>query len=107
MVSGPLNFGTQAVGASTVTSAGDHPTVSGHFSCSGTPLVNVTARIRNEGDGGVAGQVWALLDVVEHAKIWQESVTQFCVVETDLGTFHAFAGKARAERGRWPPTAKG
>lgn len=62
------------------------------LTCTGKVVVDVAARIVNEGDGGVSGKVWALLDVVEHAKIWQETPTKFCVRETDVGSFKSFAG---------------
>jgi len=62
------------------------------FACSGTPIVSVIALVRNEADGGVTGHVWAVDGILEQARIWQETSTTFCVVETDVGSFHSFAG---------------
>ena len=62
------------------------------YTCTGLSVVDVTAQVSNEADGGAAGNVWALLDVAEHIQVFQESSTHYCVVETDAGRFHSFAG---------------
>ena len=62
------------------------------YACAGSSVVDVTAQVSNEADGGASGNVWALLDVTEHMQVFQESSTLYCVVETDAGRFHSFAG---------------
>ena len=64
------------------------------YACAGAIVVDVTVQVRNEADGGAAGHVWALLDVTEHMQVFQESSTRYCVVETDAGRFHSFAGES-------------
>lgn len=66
----------------------------GGFSCHGTPIVDATARIVDEADGGVAGKVWSLINITERFQIWREAPTRFCVIETDVGKFRSFAGES-------------
>ncbi len=62
------------------------------FSCHGAPIVDATARIAHEADGGVAGTVWALINIIERFQIWRETPSRFCLLETDIGRFRSFAG---------------
>jgi hypothetical protein len=91
VVGGAL-FSISLAGAPAAAALVNGAPVASAFSCTGTPIVDVVARIKNEGDAGVSGKIWALIDIEEHAKIWQESPTLFCVLETDIGSFHSFAG---------------
>ena len=70
----------------------DASAAAGDFSCSGTQIVDASARIKHEADGGVDGAVWALINITERFQIWQETPTRFCVLETDVGRFRSFAG---------------
>ena len=70
-----------------------------NLTCSGTLLVDVSARILNEADGGVLGNVWALDAVNERARVWQTTAPLaagspggYCVVQNFSGSFATFAG---------------
>ena len=60
--------------------------------CSGTPVADIRADILHEADGGVAGNVWALDSGSDRARVWQQDVGNFCVVQTFVGHFTTFAG---------------
>ncbi len=69
------------------------------LTCSGTLLVDVSARILNEADAGVLGNIWALDAINERARVWQTSAPAavgspggYCVVTTATGSFNTFAG---------------
>jgi hypothetical protein len=69
------------------------------LTCSGTLLVDVSARILNEADAGVLGNVWALDAITERARVWQTTAPVavgspggYCVVESSSGSFATFAG---------------
>jgi hypothetical protein len=67
--------------------------------CSGAQVVDVSAGILHEADGGVAGNVWALDSGTERARVWQQGPGAFCVVITFIGQFTTFAGKSPGATG--------
>ena len=71
------------------------------LTCSGTLLVDVSARILNEANAGVLGNIWALDAINERARVWQTSAPAaagspgiYCVVTTATGSFNTFAGQS-------------
>ena len=76
------------------------------LTCSGTLLVDVSARILNEADGGILRNVWALDAFNERARVWQTSPPSapgtpghYCVVQNYSGSFVSFAGRSPENTG--------
>ena len=47
---------------------------------SGSPVVNITFKVTNDFDSGVAGNAWANDNYNKHVQVWQQSDGSFCAI---------------------------
>lgn len=60
----------------------------------GSPVVNVTEKIKNDADSGIAGNNWALDALERHITVWKTATPgTYCATVRDEGSFQAFAGE--------------
>jgi hypothetical protein len=58
----------------------------------GKPVVDMVLVIRNAGDYGADGHLWALDDLIHRVRMWRTADTSYCAEVQDVGRFTAFAG---------------
>ena len=59
----------------------------------GKPMVNVTQKVVNDVDSGVAGNYWAFDDFNRHIQMWAQTDGTYCAIVTYKGHFTAVAGQ--------------
>ncbi len=68
-----------------------------HLHCAntvGSPVVNVTEKVKNDADSGIAGNYWALDALERHITVWQTTTAgTYCAVVRDEGSFNTLAGQ--------------
>ncbi len=87
----------------------DHGNISGNFNpdkqlnksaCGdnlGEPLVNITEKVRNDADSGVAGDYWAFDYFTRHIQAWSTGEGTYCSIVTYDGQFYAVPGQISPE----------
>jgi len=64
-----------------------------HSACpSGKLVVNVTQKIINDNDSGVAGNAWAYDDIIRHIQVVKTAPNTFCATLSYQGNFSTIAG---------------
>jgi len=58
----------------------------------GKMVINVTYKVMNTVDSGVAGNFWAYDQLNRHIQVWQMGPSTFCAVVEDKGSFLTNAG---------------
>jgi hypothetical protein len=58
----------------------------------GELVINVTYKVMNTVDSGVAGNYWAYDQLNRHIQVWQTGSSTFCAVVEDKGAFLTIAG---------------
>lgn len=60
----------------------------------GNPVVNVTVKVSNNADSGIAGNYWAMDALERHITVWQTATAgTFCATVKDEGSFRTIAGQ--------------
>ncbi len=60
----------------------------------GSPVVNVTVKVKNDADSGVAGNYWGMDALERHITVWQTTTAgTYCATVRDEGSFQAIAGQ--------------
>lgn len=59
----------------------------------GAPVINVTEKIQNDADSGMAGNYWALDTINRHIQVWSVGSNTYCALVTYEGTFNAQQGQ--------------
>lgn len=60
----------------------------------GKLVINVTHKVVNDVDSGVAGNNWAVDNYNRHIQVWQVEPDMFCVVVSYEGSFVTLAGRS-------------
>ena len=55
-------------------------------------VMNITYKVLNNPDSGVAGNYWALDEMNRHVQVWQTGPTSYRAVVSDEGKFTTFVG---------------
>ena len=66
---------------------------------SGKPIVNVTFKVTNDADSGVAGNVWANDNYNKKVQVWQQTDASFCSIVKYEGQFVTYAGPSPQNTG--------
>ena len=74
---------------------------------SGSPVVNITFKVTNDSDSGVAGNAWANDNYNKHVQVWQQSDGSFCAIAKYQGQFVTFAGPSPENTGTVGAGVKG
>jgi hypothetical protein len=73
---------------------------SGPSSCpNGAPIINVTQKVLNDADSGVAGNAWAFDDLVRQIRVVQTDTSTFCATVKYQGSFTTVAGPSPENTG--------
>lgn len=59
----------------------------------GDPIVNVTEKVRNDADSGVAGDYWAFDYFNRHIQAWNTGEGSYCAIVTYDGQFYVVPGQ--------------
>ncbi len=71
----------------------------GQCDTSGAPLVNVTFKVTNDSDSGIAGNVWANDNYNKKVQVWQQSDGSFCAIVKYQGQFVTYSGPSPENTG--------
>lgn len=73
----------------------------------GAPLVNVTFKVTNDADSGVAGNAWANDNYNKHVQIWDQGNDSYCATVKYDGQFVTYAGASPQNTGTVVAGVKG